>query len=41
MLRRNRGVAIAAVGSVLAGWLISQMMGEEDTEDEEAAEPAE
>jgi hypothetical protein len=33
---------MAAVGSVLAGWLISQMMGgEEETEEEEAAEPAE
>jgi hypothetical protein len=43
MLGRNRGVAMAAVGSVLAGWLISQMMGEEETGDEEdaAAEPAE
>ena len=42
MLGRNRGVAMAAVGSVLAGWLISQMMGdEEETEEEEAAEPAE
>jgi hypothetical protein len=41
MLGRNRGVAMAAVGSVLAGWLISQLMGEEDTEDDEAAEPAE
>ena len=42
MLGRNRGIAIAAVGSVLAGWLISQMMGEEETEEEEAAaEPAE
>ena len=42
MLGRNRGIAMAAVGSVLAGWLISQMMGEEETEEEEAApEPAE
>ena len=42
MLGRNRGIAIAAVGSVLAGWLISQMMGEEEAEEEEAAaEPAE
>ena len=41
MLGRNRGIAMAAVGSVLAGWLISQMMGEEKTEEEEAAEPAE
>ena len=42
MLGRNRGIAMAAVGSVLAGWLISQMMGEEEAEEEEAApEPAE
>jgi hypothetical protein len=41
MLGRNRGIAMAAVGSVLAGWLISQMMGEEETEEEKAAEPAE
>jgi cobalamin synthase len=42
MLGRNRGIAMAAVGSVLAGWLISQMMGEEGAdEEEEAAEPAE
>ena len=42
MLRRNRGIAAAAVGSVLVGWLISQMIpGEEETEDETAAEPAE
>jgi len=42
MLGRNRGIAAAAVGSVLVGWLISQMMpGDEATEEEEAAEPAE
>ena len=42
MLGRNRGIAMAAVGSVLAGWLISQMMGEEEAEKEEPApEPAE
>ena len=42
MLGRNRGIAAAAVGSVLVGWLISQMMpGDEETEEEEAAEPAE
>jgi hypothetical protein len=42
MLGRNRGIAMAAVGSVLAGWLISQMMGEEEAKEEEAApEPAE
>jgi cobalamin synthase len=41
MLGRNRGIAMAAVGSVLAGWLISQMMGEEEGEEEEAPEPAE
>jgi hypothetical protein len=41
MLGRNRSIAMAAVGSVLAGWLISQMMGEEESEEEEAAEPAE
>ena len=41
MLGRNRGLALAAVGSVLAGWLISQTMGEEEPEEEEAAEPAE
>ena len=42
MLGRNRGIAAAAVGSLLVGWLISQMMpGDEATEEEEAAEPAE
>jgi len=41
MLGRNRGIAMAAVGSVLAGWLISQMMGEDETEEEKAPEPAE
>ena len=43
MLGRNRGIAVAAVGSLLAGWLISQMMGEEEPSEEEetAAEPAE
>ncbi len=42
MLGRNRGIAVAGVGAVLAGWLISQMMpGEESEEDEAAAEPAE
>jgi hypothetical protein len=42
MLGRNRGIAAAAVGSVLVGWLISQMLpGEEEAEEEEAAEPAE
>ena len=42
MLGRNRGIAAAAVGSVLVGWLISQMLpAEEEAEEEEAAEPAE
>ena len=42
MLGRNRGIAVAGVGALLAGWLISQMAGEESEEDEEkAAEPAE
>ena len=39
MLGRNRGIAAAGVGALLAGWLISQMVGENREEDEEA--PAE
>ena len=39
---RNRGLAAAGVGALVAGWLISQMMPAEDaTDDETAAEPAE
>jgi cobalamin synthase len=41
MLSRNRGMVAAAVGSLLAGWLISQMVPGEETKDEPAAEPAE
>jgi len=39
---RNRGLAAAGVGALLAGWLISQIMpAEHDADDEAAAEPAE
>lgn len=43
MLGKNRGIAAAGVGALLAGWLISQMLpAEETSEDQEtAAEPAE
>ena len=42
MLGKNRGIAAAGVGALLAGWLISQMLpAEEAREDEAATEPAE
>jgi hypothetical protein len=42
MLGKNRGIAAAGVGALLAGWLISQMLPAEGrTDDEAAAEPAE
>src|ERR1044071_3686398 len=42
MLGKNRGIAAAGVGALLAGWLISQMLpAQEATDDETAAEPAE
>jgi hypothetical protein len=42
MLGKNRGIAVAGIGAVLAGWLISQMMpGEDETEEEAAEQPAE
>jgi ABC-type Fe3+ transport system permease subunit len=42
MLGKNRGIAAAGVGALLAGWLISQMLpGEEAADDEAAREPAE
>jgi cobalamin synthase len=42
LLGRNRGIAAAGVGALLAGWLISQMLPSEETQnDEAAAEPAE
>jgi hypothetical protein len=43
MLGKNRGIAAAGVGALIAGWLISQMLpAEEKPDDEEtAAEPAE
>ena len=45
MLGKNRGIAVAGVGALLAGWLISQMAGgsedEGEEEDEAASEAAE
>ena len=41
MLGKNRGIAAAGVGALLAGWLISQMLPAEERADDEAAEPAE
>ncbi len=41
MLGKNRGIAVAGLGAVLAGWLISQMVPGEKTEEEAANEPAE
>lgn len=42
MLGNNRGIAVAGLGAVLAGWLISQMLPtDEDAEEEAAEEPAE
>jgi len=42
MLGKNRGIAAAGVGALLAGWLISQMLPSEESGDDEAAtEPAE
>ena len=42
MLGKNRGIAAAGVGALLAVWLISQMLpAEERTDDEAATEPAE
>ena len=42
MLGKNRGIAAAGVGALLAGWLISQMLpAEERADDEAATEPAE
>jgi len=42
MLGKNRGIAAAGVGALLAGWLISQMLPSEVTPDDDAAtEPAE
>jgi hypothetical protein len=38
MLGRNRGLAAAAVGSVLIGWVVSQMMAGEGEPGEEAGE---
>ena len=42
MVGKNRGIAAAGVGALLAGWLISQMLPGEQTGDDEAmSEPAE
>ena len=42
MVGKNRGIAAAGVGALLAGWLISRMLPAERTEDDDAAaEPAE
>lgn len=41
MVGKNRGIAIAAVGSLVVGWLMSQMMSSEEEKEDEAAEPAE
>jgi len=42
MVGRNRGIAAAGVGALLVGWLISQMLPAERTdEDEPVSEPAE
>ena len=42
ILGKNRGIAAAGVGALLAGWLISQMLpAEETTDDDAATEPAE
>lgn len=38
MLKGNRGIAVAGVGALLAGWIISQMAGNDD--DEEADDEA-
>ena len=37
MLGKNRGIAAAGVGALLAGWLISQMLPAEERADDEAA----
>jgi len=42
MVGKNRGIAAAGVGALLAGWLISQMLpGEQTGDDEAVSEPAE
>jgi cobalamin synthase len=43
LLGKNRGIAAAGVGALIAGWLISQMLPSEETPENEetAAEPAE
>jgi len=42
MVGKNRGIAAAGVGALLAGWLISQMLpGEQTADDEAVSEPAE
>jgi hypothetical protein len=41
MVGKNKGIAAAAIGSLLVGWLMSQMLSGEEEKDEEAAEPAE
>jgi hypothetical protein len=40
MLGKNRNLAVAAIGSLIVGWLAARMMSSAET-DEEAAEPAE
>lgn len=35
MLKGNRGIAVAGVGALLAGWIISQMAGNDDDEESE------
>ena len=42
MVGKNRGIAAAGAGALLAGWLISQMLpGEQAADDEAVSEPAE
>ena len=42
LIGKNRGIAAAGVGALLAGWLISQMLPAERTgDDETVSEPAE
>jgi ABC-type Fe3+ transport system permease subunit len=42
MVGKNRGIAAAGIGALLAGWLISQMLpGEQADGDEAVSEPAE
>jgi cobalamin synthase len=42
MVGKNRGIAAAGIGALLAGWLISQMLpGEQADDDEAVSEPAE